>query len=294
MTTASQVKHDGRYQEYLDHGFVGLINHMGSDETIEFATRMSYGQGTRQVSDTRALLRYLVRHFHTSPIEMGEVVFHIKVPIAIMRQLVRHRTAKMNEYSARYSELTDEVYVPPVDRIQFQSTTNKQGSGEEMPMDQVVEILEVMECAYGDTDSAYRHLLDMGLSRETARMVMPVGGYTEVVWKCDLKNFFHMVKLRTDPHAQAEIRDLANIMYSMVRPLFPLICQAFEDYWRDGVHLSVFEYEALMDIISNAFDSTADLQATLAAALLTSAEQRNQALSKREITEFVTRFTPSI
>lgn len=284
MTSIAEVRDKTNYLPYLDHGFVGLVNSMGSDESIEFATRMSYGQGTRQISDTRALLRYLVRHYHTSPLEMGEVVFHLKLPIAIMRQLVRHRTASMNEYSARYSELTDEMYTPPADRITFQSTTNKQGSGDELPVDVVEEIFTLIDGSYDSSDAVYRRLLTLGLSRETARLVMPVGGYTEVVWKCDLKNFFHMVKLRTDSHAQAEIQDVGNIMYSFVRPLFPLVCQAFEDYWRDGATISVFELEALRNLLCNF--SVQDLQGEI----LTVAAARGQELSKREVQEFSTRF----
>jgi len=289
MTYAKDLVADARYAPYLDHGFVGLIDHMGSDQSIEFATRMSYGEGTRPVNDTRALLRYLIRHYHTSPVEMGEVVFHLKLPIAMMRQLVRHRTASMNEYSARYSELTDEVYVPPVDRIQFQSSSNKQGSGAEFGLEEAEEVLNIMESTYLDTDIAYRDLLKKGLSRETARMVMPVGGYTEVVWKCDLKNFFHMVKLRRDKHAQAELQDLSGIMYDMVRPLFPIVCQAFEDYWLNGVTLSVFEFNALRRLVADFADNqTIDPEDMLHAVLESVAGEG--ILSKREVLEFKTKF----
>lgn len=290
MANLADVKDFPNYVPYLNEGFVGLVNHMGSDQTVEFATRMSYGQGTRTISDTRALLRYLVRHLHTSPLEMGEVVFHLKLPIAIMRQLVRHRTASLNEYSARYSELTDEVYVPPVDRIAFQSTANKQGSGEAMDPETVEKILAIMESSYLDTDIAYRELLALGLSRETARMIMPVGGYTEVVWKCDLKNFFHMVKLRTDSHAQKEIQVVAQAMYDFVKPLFPILCQAFEDYWRDGATISVFELEAIRTIILRHVGDDEELRTTL----LEVAENREQALSKREVDEFVNRFSTKV
>lgn len=290
MANLADVKDFPNYVPYLNEGFVGLVNHMGSDQTVEFATRMSYGQGTRTISDTRALLRYLVRHLHTSPLEMGEVVFHLKLPIAIMRQLVRHRTASLNEYSARYSELTDEVYVPPADRIAFQSTANKQGSGEAMDPETVEKILAIMESSYLDTDIAYRELLALGLSRETARMIMPVGGYTEVVWKCDLKNFFHMVKLRTDSHAQKEIQVVAQAMYDFVKPLFPILCQAFEDYWRDGATISVFELEAIRTIILRHVGDDEELRTTL----LEVAENREQTLSKREIDEFVNRFSTKV
>ena len=202
MTTfAHQIRDDDRYVEYLDHGFVGLINHMGSDETIEFATRMSYGEGTRAVSDRRNLIRYLVRHYHTSPLEMGELVFHMKMPIFVMRQLVRHRTASLNEYSARYSELTDEIYVIPEERVQEQSASNKQGSGDVMGEDEAERIIQAIQKSHAISLDTYRELLDSGLSRELARGVMPVNGYTEVVWKIDLNNFFKTAFLRLDKHA---------------------------------------------------------------------------------------------
>lgn len=289
MTRVAEVTGDARYAPYLDHGFVGLINHMGSDQTIEFATRMSYGEGTRQVSDTRALLRYLVRHYHTSPLEMGEVVFHLKLPIAMMRQLVRHRTASLNEYSARYSELTDEFYVPDSEHVGVQSANNKQGSGESFSPVAYLEIAELMDESYDEVDAVYRKLLEQGLARETARLVMPVGGYTEVVWKCDLKNFFHMIKLRRDPHAQKELRDLAETMYLMVKPMFPLVCQAFEDYWLNGLTISVFEHEALKDLLLRYVPNEA-----VAAALLANAALRGQELSKREVKEFEQRFITEV
>lgn len=156
----------------------------------------------------------------------------------------------LNEYSARYSELTDEFYIPPAVRLAEQSKSNKQGSGESLPSESVEKIQQIFDHNYSFSDMSYRKLLEMGLSRETARLIMPVGGYTEVVWKCDLKNFFHMVKLRTDPHAQQEIQDLGRIMYGMVTPLFPIVCEAFEDYWLNGVHLSAFEFQALKDLVA--------------------------------------------
>jgi thymidylate synthase (FAD) len=287
MTTfAHQIRDDDRYVEYLDHGFVGLINHMGSDETIEFATRMSYGEGTRAVSDRRNLIRYLVRHYHTSPLEMGELVFHMKMPIFVMRQLVRHRTASLNEYSARYSELTDEIYVIPEERVQEQSASNKQGSGDVMGEYEAERIIQAIQKSHAISLDTYRELLDSGLSRELARGVMPTNGYTEVVWKIDLNNFFKTAFLRLDKHAQEEVRVLLEIMFTAAKPLFPIAFQAFEDYQLYGQRLSVFEYEALSDILAEAGITREILLERMAE----SAERRGQELSKREKSEFADKF----
>lgn len=287
MTTfAHQIRDDDRYVEYLDHGFVGLINHMGSDETIEFATRMSYGEGTRAVSDRRNLIRYLVRHYHTSPLEMGELVFHMKMPIFVMRQLVRHRTASLNEYSARYSELTDEIYVIPEERVQEQSASNKQGSGDVMGEDEAERIIQAIQKSHAISLDTYRELLDSGLSRELARGVMPVNGYTEVVWKIDLNNFFKTAFLRLDKHAQEEVRVLLEIAFSLAKPLFPIAFQAFEDYVLHGQHLSVFEYEALAVILAEA-GITREI---LVERMVESGLRRGQDLSNREKSEFADKF----
>lgn len=287
MTTfAHQIRYDDRYVEYLDHGFVGLINHMGSDETIEFATRMSYGEGTRAVSDRRNLIRYLVRHYHTSPLEMGELVFHMKMPIFVMRQLVRHRTASLNEYSARYSELTDEIYVIPEERVQEQSASNKQGSGDVMGEDEAERIIQAIQKSHAISLDTYRELLDSGLSRELARGVMPVNGYTEVVWKIDLNNFFKTAFLRLDKHAQEEVRVLLEIAFSLAKPLFPIAFQAFEDYVLHGQRLSVFEYEALADILAEA-GITREI---LVERMVESGLRRGQDLSNREKSEFADKF----
>ena len=287
MTTfAHQIRDDDRYVEYLDHGFVGLINHMGSDETIEFATRMSYGEGTRAVSDRRNLIRYLVRHYHTSPLEMGELVFHMKMPIFVMRQLVRHRTASLNEYSARYSELTDEIYVIPEERVQEQTASNKQGSGDVMGEDEAERIIQAIQKSHAISLDTYRELLDSGLSRELARGVMPVNGYTEVVWKIDLNNFFKTAFLRLDKHAQEEVRVLLEIAFSLAKPLFPIAFQAFEDYVLHGQRLSVFEYEALADILAEA-GITREI---LIERMVESGLRRGQDLSNREKSEFADKF----
>jgi thymidylate synthase (FAD) len=211
MTALSEVQNDPNYKQYLDHGFVGFVESMGSDESIERAARMSYGQGTRQKTETRALLRYLLRHHHTSPFEMGEVIFHLKVPIFVMRQLVRHRTASLNEYSGRYSEMTDEFYTPDPSRLQAQSTVNKQGSGAVLDQPVTEKIKDVMEWVQTAAYHNYQLCLENGLSRELSRIVLPVSNYTELYWKCDLNNLFKFLRLRLDPHAPVGNRAACSI-----------------------------------------------------------------------------------
>ena len=230
-----------------EHGFVKLLDVMGSDEEVEDAARISYGEGTRKVSQTRNLIRYLMRHKHTSPFEMCEVKFHIKLPIFVMRQLVRHRTANLNEYSGRYSVMSDDFYFPKGKNLKPQSTTNKQGREEgELGADTGELEFEIFRILDGATN-AYHNLIDWNLSRELARIVLPVSNYTEVIWKIDLHNFFHVVNLRAESHAQQEIQDYANVMYSLVEPHFPLCCEAFEDYVRGAKTFSKQEMKVLKD-----------------------------------------------
>jgi len=230
-------------------GFVKLLDVMGSDEEVENAARISYGKGTRKVSQTRNLIRYLIRHKHTSPLEMCEVKFHIKLPIFIMRQLVRHRTANLNEYSGRYSIMSDEFYLPEADYLQKQSTTNNQGREEAIPQKGLLQF--EFNRMYDGAQIAYENLLNFELTKELARAVLPVANYTECIWKIDLHNFFHFVKLRADKHAQREIQDYANAMYELVKPKFPLCCEAFEDYDRDAVTFSRQEMDIIKDNLNN-------------------------------------------
>lgn len=241
MTLRSEIDFevDKNYIPVLDHGFVGLVDHMGSDQAIVQAARVSYGSGTRQVQDDRNLIRYLMRHEHTTPFEMCEVKFHIKLPIFVMRQLVRHRTASLNEYSARYSVITDEFYVPESVNIKPQSTTNRQGREGEFTDDTRNTVRDNMRQAWNSSYSVYQQLIDdVGVARETSRSVLPVGGYTECYWKANLKNFLHMARLRMDSHAQWEIQEYAGAMYNLAKPLFPEACQAFEDYAVNAVKFS--------------------------------------------------------
>lgn len=256
LRTEIDFEKDKNYIPVLDHGFVGLVDHMGSDNAIVQAARVSYGAGTKQVQDDRNLIRYLMRHEHTTPFEMCEVKFHIKLPIFVMRQLVRHRTASMNEYSARYSVLTDEFYIPELEQIQKQSTTNKQGREDsEWDWQDKRNVQHAFQRSFHNAYKEYASLLgkeDNGLARELARSVLPVGGYTELYWKANLKNFLHMARLRMDPHAQWEIREFAGAMYDLVKPLFPEACSAFEDYAVNSVKLSAGEYELVKNLISRA------------------------------------------
>ena len=226
-------------------GFVKLLDVMGDDEEVENSARISYGEGTRKVSQTRNLIRYLMRHRHTSPFEMCEVKFHLKLPIFIMRQLVRHRTANLNEYSGRYSVMSDEFYLPEGDYLAKQSTTNNQGRGE--PLTNKGSLQFEFNRIYDGASMAYQVLLEHELSRELARAVLPVANYTECIWKIDLHNFFHFIKLRSDSHAQREIRDYADAMYKLVKPNFPICCEAFEDYDQDAVTFSKQEMEIIKE-----------------------------------------------
>ena len=241
-----------------EYGFVRLVDIMGSDGDIADAARVSYGKGTRAVSDNRNLIRYLVRHKHTSPLEMASVKFHLKLPIFVMRQLVRHRTAKINEYSGRYSVMSDDCYIPELEYIQPQSTTNKQGRGGELSDGWKEKYKQVISDITTKTKIAYNLLVGnqsvdhSGLSRELSRIVLPVSNYTECYWKIDLHNFFHFCKLRMDSHAQQEIQDYAVPMFEMVKPHFPIATEAFEDYVLDSITLSRLEKNVL-EYVFNTF-----------------------------------------
>jgi thymidylate synthase (FAD) len=235
-----------------DHGLVALVDVMPrlvpagktADSAIVQAARVSYGAGTKQVNEDRGLIRYLARHRHTTPFEMVEFKFHHVMPIFVARQWIRHRTANVNEYSARYSVVGDRFYHPTLDNVRKQSASNRQG-GEE-PMDPVtarefLSYLEDIERGYG----RYEQFLQKGVAREIARIALPASVYTEWYWKIDLHNLFHFLSLRMDAHAQQEIRDYANAMFELVRPIVPVAAEAFLDYNFGAVHLSRLEVEAL-------------------------------------------------
>jgi thymidylate synthase (FAD) len=243
----------GRWEVKVhDHGLVGLVDVMPrlvplgktADFAIVQAARVSYGQGTKQVNEDRGLIRYLARHRHTTPFEMVEFKFHCVMPIFVARQWIRHRTANVNEYSGRYSVVKDRFYRPTPEYVRKQSAANRQGGEEaadEMTAHDFLRWLERMEGEY----QQYETLVEKGLARELARIALPVSVYTEWYWKCDLHNVFHFLSLRMDAHAQAEIRDYANAMFALIKPIVPIAAEAFMDYNFESLHLSRLEVDAL-------------------------------------------------
>jgi len=231
----------------LDKGFVRLIDVMGDDNSIVQAARVSYGEGTKKLSEDRGLIRYLLRHQHTTPFEMVEFKFHVKLPIFIARQWIRHRTANVNEYSGRYSEMKDEFYVPALENIRPQSTMNKQGrSDETFPPEQAEIIADKFASSQDQMYAEYRELLDMGVAREIARINLPVSNFTEWYWKIDLHNLFHFLKLRIDAHAQFEIRVYGEAIASIVKDIVPIAWEAFEDYVLNAMKFSRLEAKAII------------------------------------------------
>ncbi|HEX5795655.1 MAG TPA: FAD-dependent thymidylate synthase [Geminicoccaceae bacterium] len=234
----------------LDKGFVRVIDYMGDDAAIVQAARVSYGRGTRQVSDDRGLINYLMRMRHTSPFEMCEVKLHVKLPIFVARQWIRHRTANVNEYSARYSVLQDEFYRPAAEHLAVQSGANRQGRGAVIEGAEAAEVQERIAANAARAYQLYAELLNQdaagqpldparaGLARELARMVLPLNAYTEWYWKTDLHNLLHFISLRADAHAQHEIRAYALVLLDVVRRWVPLTHAAFIDYRLEGAELS--------------------------------------------------------
>jgi len=235
----------------LDNGFVRLVDSMGDDASIVQAARVSYGAGTKTVHEDRGLIRYLLRHRHTTPFEMVEFKFHIKLPIFVARQWIRHRTANVNEYSGRYSEMPDEFYLPESSEIRFQSATNKQGRAEDTVSEQDANfILSEMKALQDKSYQTYQTFLEKGLAREIARIALPVSNYTEWYWKIDLHNLFHFLRLRLDSHAQYEIRVYAEAMAEIVKQIVPVAYEAFEDYILNTAYFSAPEMRALKQIIA--------------------------------------------
>jgi len=243
----------------LDKGFVRLVDIMGNDQAIVQAARVSYGEGTKTISEDRGLIRFLLRHKHTSPLEMVELKFHIKIPIALARQHIRHRTASLNEVSARYSVMPEEFYLPS--EIRGQSTLNKQCSSglvKNSFFDKVLE--EASMEAYED----YEDAINNGVSREMARLILPVNLYTEMYWKIDLHNLLHYIQLRMHSHAQLEIQEYAKAMLELIKPYVPLTVEAFYDYVVNGRHFSAKEMDIVSTILSkyDLSDYTGELSKT--------------------------------
>ncbi len=258
----------GQEFKLLDHGFVRVVDYMGNDSAIVQAARVSYGSGTKQVNEDVGLINYLLRNSHTTPFEMCEIKFHIKAPIFVARQWIRHRTANVNEYSARYSIVDNEYYLPDEDKIAIQSAANKQGRGEIVEKDVANEIVEKIRATSESQYNWYNKMLEMGISREIARVTLTLNYYTEFYWKIDLHNLMHFLKLRADGHAQYEIRVYALQMLDLVKLWVPHTYDAFMNYKFNGAHLS----EKMMEVVKRRLGGE-------------DVTQENSGLSKREWNE---------
>ena len=246
----------------LDHGFVRVVDYMGDDGAVVQAARVSYGRGTRKVSEDRGLIQYLMRHRHSTPFEMCEIKFHVKLPIFVARQWIRHRTANVNEYSARYSILDNEFYVPAPKQLAAQSAANRQGRGELLEGAEAAEVLELLRSDAARNYDHYARMLNeredgsridparKGLARELARMNLTLGFYTQWYWKTDLHNLMHFLSLRADPHAQYEIRVYAEAMMDVLRRWVPLTAGAFEEYRLNATMLSKSGLEVVKRLIA--------------------------------------------
>jgi len=237
-------------QFVLDHGFVRVIDYMGDDAAIVQSARVSYGQGTKKVNEDKGLINYLMRHSHTTPFEMCEIKFHIKLPIFIARQWIRHRTANVNEYSARYSIMENEFYLPKAEQLALQSSSNRQGRGETLSPENAAAVLELLKTDAETCYQNYSHLLNQTeageiidpqrdcLARELARMNLTLNFYTQWYWKIDLHNLFHFLALRADAHAQYEIRAYADVILDLVKSWVPMAFDAFVEHRMHGQRFS--------------------------------------------------------
>ena len=245
----------------LDHGFVRVIDYMGDDSAIVQSARVSYGKGTKKISNDQGLIKYLMRHRHSTPFEMCEIKFHIKLPIFIARQWIRHRTANVNEYSARYSILDKEFYIPSIENIAAQSSVNNQGRGEVLSSEEASNVISILKADAEQTYANYESLLNessegavldenkAGVARELARMNLTLNTYTQWYWKIDLNNLLHFLALRADDHAQYEIKVYADAMLDIVKKWVPITYSAFDDYRVGGTELSAKEVNFLRKLI---------------------------------------------
>jgi len=273
----------------LDHGFIRVIDYMGTDQSIVQAARVSYGEGTKKLREDRGLIRYLLSHWHTTPFEMCEIKFHVKLPIFVARQWIRHRTANVNEYSARYSVLDREFYVPEINQLGSQSTTNKQGRSESLNKNFAKQAQKLIKDNSNQLYDDYQNLLNgnllnkdeyeegEGLARELARTTLPLNYYTQWYWKVDLHNLMHFLKLRADSHAQYEIQIYAEKMIDVLKKWVPLTYEAFEDYRNNSYQLSKEAVKILKDILAGKKINV-----------------KKYKLSPRELRELETRFSVKI
>ncbi len=241
----------------LSHGYVVLVDYMGSDSSIVQAARVSYGMGTKSVRDDQGLIRYLMRHRHTTPFEMVEFKFLIRLPIYVARQMIRHRLSSTNEYSARYSIVPDEYEVPSAEEIRHQSTRNRQGRGEPTSPEVAAKFRSDLDRVAREAYAAYSEALAAGVARETARALLPVAFYTQWYWKANLHGIFHFLSLRLDPHAQEEIRLYAAEMAKVVKVVCPVAYAAFEDFTLSGIPFGQKEQRALRALLDGATPESA-------------------------------------
>ena len=263
-----------RVIQVLDHGFVRLVDHMGDDQRIVDAARVSYGDGTRSVRENAQLIDYLLRNDHTSPFEQVVFTFQLKMPIFVARQWIRHRMARLNEVSGRYSVLPSEMYVPESERVQAQSSINKQGSAEVLPPELNARAREVLEAGQGRAYEEYEELLELGVARELARVNLPVSLYTEMYWQMDLNNLFRFLRLRLDEHAQWEIRVFAEAIAEFVKQVVPASWAAMEEHVLRGQRLSGSE----LDVVRESLDLERFVAALEASGLR--ASRRRELLAK--------------
>ena len=263
----------------LDHGFIRVVDYMGDDAAVVQAARVSYGRGTKKVSEDRGLINYLLRHWHTTPFEMAEIKLHVKLPIFVARQWIRHRMANVNEYSGRYSVMDREFYVPAAEHLAAQSSANRQGRGTVLEGDEAAAVLDMLR---EDASRNYDHYAEMlndpaeaslredrqGLARELARMNLTLNFYTQWYWKTDLHNFMNFLRLRADPHAQYEIRAYADVMVDILAQWVPLVHEAFLEHRMGAVQLSATALKVVRRMIAGE-----------------AVDQANSGLSKREWAE---------
>ena len=252
--------------QVLDHGFVRVIDYMGDDAAITQAARVSYGKGTKAVQNDEGLIRYLMRHWHSTPFEMCEIKLHVKLPVFVARQWIRHRTANVNEYSARYSILDREFYIPSTEHLNKQSVINNQGRGDALSEADSHRVLEMLKADSARAYDNYETMIEdnedgsgIALARELARMNLPANIYTQWYWKVDLHNLFHFLRLRADSHAQYEIRVYAEEICRLVADWVPFAYKAFEDYRLGGAQLSQPAVEALRKMLKGEEVTAADV-----------------------------------
>jgi len=285
------------YFPVLDHGFISLVDYMGTDEDVERAARVSYGVGTRKTSETRGLIRHLQRNRHTTPSEMVELKFHCSMPMFVARQWIRHRTANVNEYSGRYSLMPLIFYEPEREHFQLQSEENKQGRSGEM-VDAIYQT--ALSGWQRDRERAartYNWLIGEDLARELARIDLPLSTYTQWYWKIDLHNLMHFLGLRCDSHAQYEIRAYADIMAAMMRRVAPLSYEAWYDYHLCGESMSRIEMKILQELLEGnefgALQMKEPKHGESVRFIWGTERMKEEGLAPREIREFVAKFTPT-